>query len=140
MILLSAVIRRCSEVWKAAVVQARKIAQCWPGNCFLPGPMKHNAGCDQQIVLVVVRGVRESSQIIIDLNNSQREPGTQRYINTSANPASKLVGSIAYSSHSAAGMRGAQQHLCKGLWLMFPFEPWLRKSVTDSGQIRYQRQ
>src|SRR5277367_5915492 len=102
--------------------------------------MKHKAGCDQQIVLVVVRGVRESGQIIIDLHNSEREPGTQRYINSASNPCSKLVGSIAHSGYSAAGMSGAQQHLCKGLWLMFPFEPWLRKSVTRSGQIRYQGQ
>jgi len=97
--------------------------------------MKHNACSDQQIVLVVVRRVRESCQIIIDLNNSQREAGTQRHVNTSANSAGKLVGAIAYSGHSAAGMRGAQQHLCKGLWFMFPFEPRLRKPVTRSGQI-----
>jgi hypothetical protein len=86
--------------------------------------MNDAASSDQQIVLVVVRGVRESRQIIIDRNNSQGEPGTQRYIDTAANRAGKLVRSIAYSSHSAARMRGAQQHLSKGLWLMFSFEPF----------------
>lgn len=102
--------------------------------------MKHNARPDQQIVLVVVGGIRESSQVIIDLDDPESESGIQRYINTSANAGGKLIGAIADSSYSAAGMRGAQQHLSKRLWLMFPFKPWLRKSVTRSGQIRYQGQ
>lgn len=102
--------------------------------------MKHDARCYQQIVLVIVRGVRESRQIIIQLNYSEREARIQRDIDAPANSARKLIRSVAYPGDSAAGMRGTQQQLCEGLWLVFPFEPRLGKPVTYAGQIRDQRQ
>jgi hypothetical protein len=68
--------------------------------------MKHDAGSHQQIVLVVVRGVRKVGQIIIDLNHSHREPRTQRHIDAPAHARSKRK-TLAYSRHSASGVRAA---------------------------------
>jgi len=77
-------------------------------DAFLPRPVKHDAGPNQQIVLVVVRGVGKRSQIIIKLNDAQREPGIQRHVDSASNASGEFIVSVVYSSHSAAGMRGAE--------------------------------
>jgi hypothetical protein len=92
--------------------------------------MKNDASPHQQIVLMVIRGVRKVSQVIIDLNDSHGEPGSQRHIDASTHASSELMGPVAYSSHSTSGVRDTQQQLGKGLGFMIPFQPWLRKFVT----------
>jgi hypothetical protein len=96
--------------------------------------MKHKAGAYQQIVLVVVRGVRKVGQIIIDLDDAHSEPRTQRHINAPADAGSKRK-TLPYSSHSASGVSATQQHLGKGLWFTFPLQPGLPNFVTRPGQI-----
>ena len=36
---------------------------------LLPGPVVHNPGADQEVVLVIVGGIGERAKVVVDLHN-----------------------------------------------------------------------
>jgi len=102
--------------------------------------MKHDASSQQEIVLVSIDAVCIIGQVIIGLDDTERDLRTQRQFDASPHAGDKGARPIASASQPTSRMARANQSLCKRLKSMSTVRPQLRKTVAHSSQIGDQRQ
>jgi len=92
--------------------------------------MNDDACTYQYIVLVIVSSVRNLGQKKIGLNDSDRDDGTYRKIDASAQTTGEGGGSVASANDSTAGVCATDEYLGKGLKSMVSMHPWVWKMIA----------
>jgi hypothetical protein len=64
--------------------------------------MVDDASADQKIILMVIRGVGERREIVIDLHNPHSKMRIQRYVDPTTNACREFKGTISDAGDSAA--------------------------------------
>src|ERR1700722_13070614 len=111
-------------------------------NLLRKRPAIHDAPANQQIVLMIVRRVRERRGKVVDLPAHGESPG-DRDIDSSARTRSKPIRSVTKPGRASSGMRRTNQNLCERLHAMCPVNPrtaQLRQFVSPAREKRSQRQ
>ena len=106
-----------------------------PGELSRVGPVVHDSSANEQIVLMVIRAVIESSEVIVDLDDANGEMSIEGDIDAPAEMRGKLRPAIRDAGFGTRCMRNSNKKFAKWLRFVFAFQPWLREFVTPADQV-----